>query len=180
MVSHWCNISIPLKTIELYKAHTPHTASSIWLRLYSSNVCWWPLPIILGHAVIYVHVQKAHGPLSRCGRQAWAKMQHSWLVSNDLKHTEASFFGDSNWSVFLQVAQVPRSSKVAIFMPMMTTDIQTDCFTCTSCTCVRDKYMSPLGSQPKFGTPPPTQTVTYTHKLPFTTIPQKYPSCELL
>ena len=46
-----------------------------------------------------VHVQRAHDPISRCGRQAWEKMCYLWclwLVQNDLKHTKASFFSNSD------------------------------------------------------------------------------------
>ena len=95
------------------------------------------------------HVQKAHGPIrfiswaeGLCGRQAWAKMHylwHLWPVSNDLKHIEASFFSDSDRSVRLQVAQVPRSSKLAIFVLTTTIDIQTDCF--TPCTCMQGNHI---------------------------------------
>ena len=117
--------------LELYRAHTPRTAStacSIWLRLYSSNVCWQPLRIMLGHAVM--HVQKAHGPLGRCGRQVWTKMHYlwcSWPVSNDLKHIYwVQFFSTILTDPFAYKSlwcPVCRSSKQAIFIPMTTTDI---------------------------------------------------------
>ena len=51
---------------------------------------------------------------------------------------QTSFFSNSDGSVGLRVAQVPRSSKLEILVPTMmtTTDIQTDCF--TPCACVWD------------------------------------------
>ena len=47
------------------------------------------------------------------------------------------FFGDSNKSVCLRVAQV---SKLAIFVPTMTIDLQIDCF--TPCACVQGNKQS--------------------------------------
>ena len=65
------------------------------------------------------------------------------LVARVKQHTEASFFGDSNGSIHLQVDWVPRLSKLAIFVPLPpTTDIQTNCF--TPCACVRgnNRYLT--------------------------------------
>ena len=64
---------------------------------------------------------------------------HLWPVSNDLKHVKASFSSDSNRSVCLRITQVPRSSKLAIFVLTTMTDIQTDCF--TPCACVRGNHI---------------------------------------
>ena len=94
----------------------------------------------------YVHVQRAHGPISRCGRQAWLKMHYLWRlwpVQSNSKYTEASFSPISMYSFALQVAQGPRTPKLAIFVrttttTTTTTDIQTDCF--TPCACARGNY----------------------------------------
>ena len=51
-----------------------------------------------------------------------------WPVQNDSKHTEASFSPIPKDSFALQVVQMPRSPRLAIFVTM-TTDIQTDYFT---------------------------------------------------
>ena len=56
----------------------------------------------------YVHVQRAYGPISRCGRQAWLKMHYLWClwpVQSNSKYTEASFSLISMHSFTLQVAQ---------------------------------------------------------------------------
>ena len=50
------------------------------------------------------------------------------------KHTEAGFSPNLTDSSCLRVAQMPRSPKVAIFVPT-TTDVQTDYF--TPCACAR-------------------------------------------
>ena len=61
-------------------------------------------------------------------------------VPNDLKLTKINILADSNRSVRLQVAQVPRSLKLAIFvLTMATIDIQTDHF--TPCACTWGNYM---------------------------------------
>ena len=100
----------------------------------------------LSYKASYVHVQRAHGPISRCGRQAMAKYalcMTSWPVQNDSKYTETSFLPISRYSFALQVAQGPRSPKLPIFMQTTTTtDIQTDCF--TPCTCAWDNDKSLL------------------------------------
>ena len=117
-----------MRELELYRAHTPCAASSIWLRLHYL-------------AMQFCACAESTWPIRRCGRQAWAIMHYLCQlcpVSNDLKHTEANFFGNFDGSVRLRVAQVTRSSKLAIFVLTTTTDIQNDCF--TPCACVRGNY----------------------------------------
>ena len=67
----------------------------------------------------------------------WLTKRHyfwrSWIVSLDLKDTEASFLPNSTDSRCLQVAQVPRSRDMAIFVLMM----MTTTITLPSCTCAR-------------------------------------------
>ena len=61
-------------------------------------------------------------------------LRHSWVMPNDLKHSEASFFLPiSKDSFCLQVAQMPISPDLAIFVLTTTTDMHTDHF--TPCTC---------------------------------------------
>ena len=61
-------------------------------------------------------------------------------MPNDLKHTEASHFADSNRSAGLLVTQMPRSPKVVIFMPTITTDVQIDHFTPCACAWGNNNY----------------------------------------
>ena len=62
-----------------------------------------------------VHEQKAQGLIGMANKNA--VLRHSWALSNDFKHNEASFSTDS---LSLQVAQVPRSRDLAMI------NIQTD------------------------------------------------------
>ena len=50
----------------------------------------------------------------------WQNALFVTLVQNDLKYTEASFLPISADSFTLQVAQVPRLPKLAIFVPTTT------------------------------------------------------------
>jgi hypothetical protein len=54
------------------------------------------------------------------------RFQHSWALPNDLKHTEASFSMILTDLLCLQVAQMPRSPDLVIFV---LTDRQTDRWT---------------------------------------------------
>ena len=63
----------------------------------------------------------------------------SWPVQNNSKYTETSFSPISRYSFVLQVAQGPRSPKLAIFVRTTTTDGQTNCF--TPCACTRGKNL---------------------------------------
>ena len=102
----------------------------------------------LSYKASYAHVQRAHDPISRCGQQAMAKYAvFVTLVAGAERfevYTETSFSPISRYSFVLQVAQGPRSPKLAIFVRTTTTtimttttDIQTDCF--TPCACVQGK-----------------------------------------
>ena len=71
------------------------------------------------------------GSVHRRGQQN-TKMQHLrclWTLPNDSKHNEASFSTISTDIVYLRVAQMPRSSDPAIFVPrfVLTTDHFTPC-----------------------------------------------------
>ena len=63
-------------------------------------------------------------------------LQCSWILSNDLKHNEASFSTISTDILYLWVAQMPGSPDLAIFV-LMTTQTMTDksdYFTPSTCT----------------------------------------------
>ena len=91
----------------------------------------------LSYKASYVHVQRAHGPISRCGRQAMAKYALFVTLMAGSKYSETSFSPISRYSFALQVAQGPRSPKLATFVQTTTTttttDIQTNCFTPCAC-----------------------------------------------
>ena len=63
-----------------------------------ADVCWQPLPIVLGQ--FYVHVQRAHGSISKYGRQACQKMHYLWRSwpCQTIQSILRPFFLDcSNW-----------------------------------------------------------------------------------
>ena len=107
--------------LELYRAHTPRAAVSTTFTYILCQV---------------VRMSRKHmvGSVHRRGQQN-AKMQYLrclWTLPNDSKHNEASFSTISTDTLYLRVAQMPRSPDPAIFV--LTTDT-TDHF--TPCACAR-------------------------------------------
>ena len=89
------------KQLELYRAHNPRAASCIWQRL-NRDVCWRPLPIVLGHTVMRM-CRKMH--------YLWC----SWPVSN--RGFEA-YRGQFFFLTPTSRSGMPRSSKLVIFVWM--------------------------------------------------------------
>ena len=63
----------------------------------------------------------------------------SWTLPSVSKEREVFIFAKPDRTDGLRVPQVARSSKVAIFVPTTTTDIQPDCFT-LACACAHGVY----------------------------------------
>ena len=64
----------------------------------STQVCWQPLPPLLG--LLRAWAKSTWPAVRRYGQKACNKMHYlwcSWAMPNDLKPTEASFFANSNW-----------------------------------------------------------------------------------
>ena len=67
------------------------------------------------------------GAVDGCGQQKMHCLRCSWALPIDLKHNEACFSTVSTDLLHLQVAQMPTSQDLAIFMATTTRKI--NCFT---------------------------------------------------
>jgi hypothetical protein len=90
----------------------------------------------------YAHVHKYMGVRLIGVANKTRYLGRSWALPNDSKHNEVDFLTIPTDSLYLRVAQMPRSRDLAIFCAddRRRTDIQTDCVTPAAHARTRGKY----------------------------------------
>ena len=122
--------------LELYRAHTPRAAASMWDSLPA--VCWRPL-LNINCARLCAWTESTWWVELMGVANKMQYLRRSWTLPNDSKHNEASFSTISTDMLYLRVTQTPRSPDLAIFVLTTTDDRKTDYF--TPCACAWDNYI---------------------------------------
>jgi hypothetical protein len=110
-------------TRALYRAHSRRAASApccgpIWRdrKMRAAAVCLLTTFTFIEYVKWWAWAEAHAGAVDTCVANKIQFLRHSWTLSNDSKHNEASFTTTSTDSLRLRVAQTPRSRDLAILV----------------------------------------------------------------